>query len=54
MAATLRRDEARIDELTGQLGNGKSHASPAVVATWRARAQTGERKLASPRRQRRH
>lgn len=50
MAATLRRDQARIHALTGQLAT--SQASAAAVATWRARAQPAERKLASARRQR--
>jgi hypothetical protein len=60
MAAALRRDQARIDALTGQLGTSqvsarrRQQASAAAVATWRARAQAAERKLASARRYRLH
>ena len=58
IAATLRRDQARIDALTGQLGASQVSArrrqqtSAAAVASWRARAQAAERELASARRQR--
>jgi GTPase involved in cell partitioning and DNA repair len=50
MAATLRRDQARIHALTGQLAT--SQASAAAVETWRVRAQSAERKLGSARRRR--
>jgi len=58
MAATVRRDQARIDALTAQLGTSQAsalrrqQASAAATASWRARAQAAERKLASARRQR--
>jgi hypothetical protein len=58
MAATLRRDQDRLDALTGQLATSqvsagrRQQASVAAIATWRARAQAAERKPASARRQR--
>ena len=59
MAAGLRRDQARIDAMTDQLAASRvsarrrQQASAASVATWRARADTAERKLASAGRRRR-
>lgn len=58
-AAALRRGQASIDALTGQLDTSevgarrREQASAAAGATWRARAHTAERKLASARRRRR-
>lgn len=59
LAAALRRDQARIVALTGQLATSqvsarrRQQASAAPIGTWRARAHTAERKLASARRRRR-
>ena len=58
-AAALRRDQARIDELTAQLGRAertrrrRQQASAAAATAWRIRAQNAERKLTLARHRRR-